>query len=146
MKNLSKISDEKDIATKEYVDPVALDTTKTYTYAYFKSLENANRRVKIDEHNIISRMAVNEVDSHFDYVNDPDQTGYYVYHHTSNQWEHNETPLVTLNGLVEKFDAFVPTKISNQNNDAISIWTGTQAEYDAIMTKDAYTLYFIVEQ
>lgn len=146
MKNLSQVLNEKDIATKEYVDPVALDTTKTYTYAYFKSLEDANRRVKIDEHNIISKMAVNEVDSSFYYVIKPDQTGYYVYHHTSNQWEHNETPLVTLTGLVEELDAFVPTKISNQNNDAISIWTGTQAEYDAIMAKDANTLYFIVEQ
>ena len=145
MKNLSQVLNEKDIATKEYVDPVILDTTKTYTYAYFKSLADANRNVKIDGYNI-SRMAVNEVDSHFDYVNDPDQTGYYVYHHTSNQWEHNETPLVTLTGLVEELDAFVPTKINNQDNLGISIWTGTQAEYDAIMAKDANTLYFIVEQ
>ena len=45
----------------------------------------------------------------------------------------------------EYVDNFVPTKINNQDNVAISIWTGTQTEYDAITTKDANTLYFVIE-
>ena len=45
----------------------------------------------------------------------------------------------------EYVDNFVPTEINNQDNVGISIWTGTQAEYDAITTKDANTLYFVIE-
>lgn len=36
--------------------------------------------------------------------------------------------------------------ILNQKGNQISIWTGTQAEYDGIDTKNANTLYFIVEE
>ena len=42
-------------------------------------------------------------------------------------------------------DGLVPSKISNQSGTAISVWTGTAAEYDEVTTKDANTLYFITE-
>lgn len=38
-----------------------------------------------------------------------------------------------------------PDITSIGSNSVTTIWTGTQAEYDAIITKDANTLYFIVE-
>ena len=38
-----------------------------------------------------------------------------------------------------------PDITSIGSNSVATIWTGTQAEYDAITTKDANTLYFIVE-
>lgn len=33
----------------------------------------------------------------------------------------------------------------NTQLDGKTIWTGTQAEYDAITTKDSNTLYFVTE-
>lgn len=133
-------SDGTQIVTKEYVDPVILDTTKTYTYEYFKSLADANRRVKIDNNNI-SRVLASTTVSYFNYTDGVTDSGYYKYNHTVNQWEYNETPLATLTLL----NNFVPTKIKNQEDVAISIWTGTQEEYDALTTKDANTLYYIIE-
>nr|DAP20323.1 MAG TPA: hypothetical protein [Caudoviricetes sp.] len=46
----------------------------------------------------------------------------------------------------EYVDNFVPTKINNQNNVGISIWTGNKSEYEAITTLDANTLYLVMEQ
>lgn len=40
---------------------------------------------------------------------------------------------------------YVPTAIKNQSSTSISVWTGTQAEYDAITTKSATTLYFVTD-
>lgn len=45
-------------------------------------------------------------------------------------------------------DAYIdnkPTNIVTGTNQSYIIWTGTQAQYDAILTKDATTLYFITE-
>lgn len=145
MKNLSKISDEKDIVTKEYVDPVLLDTTKTYTYAYFKSLADANRDVIIDGRKI-SRVWTNDLQADFDYMEEPSRTGNYSYLYSHNKWEHNETPLATLNDVIEEFANFVPTEINNQNNVGISIWTGNKSEYEAITTLEPNTLYLVMEQ
>lgn len=39
----------------------------------------------------------------------------------------------------------LPTKIYDNKQNGISIWTGTQEEYDALTTKDANTLYYIIE-
>lgn len=135
-------SDGTQIATKEYVDPVILDTTKTYTYAYFKSLADANRRVKVGGRNISRVFASNDA-SYFSYMEEPSMTGYFVYFHRSNRWEQHETPVAEWESVIEEFANFVPTKISNQNNVGISIWTGTQEEYNALTTKDANTLYFV---
>jgi hypothetical protein len=47
---------------------------------------------------------------------------------------------------VSTFNTYVPDSITEQNNStATQIWVGTQAQYDAIVTKDANTLYFIEE-
>ena len=135
-------SDGTQIATKEYVDPVILDTTKTYTYAYFKSLADANRRVKVGGRNI-SRVFASEAGSYFYYMEEPSNTGYFVYFHTPNRWEQHETPVAEWASVIEEFANFVPTKIKNQNNVGISIWTGTQEEYNALTTKDANTLYLV---
>lgn len=37
----------------------------------------------------------------------------------------------------------LPTKIYDKKQNGISIWTGTQEEYDALTTKDANTLYLV---
>ena len=39
----------------------------------------------------------------------------------------------------------VPDKIKDQSGVGISIWNGTQSEFDAITIKDANTLYFVTE-
>ena len=36
-----------------------------------------------------------------------------------------------------------PSKVKTTNNTTMQFWSGTQAEYDAIATKDANTLYII---
>lgn len=35
--------------------------------------------------------------------------------------------------------------VNNQNGGTLSLWTGTQAQYDALPSYEATTLYFIVE-
>lgn len=60
------------------------------------------------------------------------------------------TPIARYNCFVRALDysatwtkTLLPTAIYDQNSNAISVWTGTQAEYDAITTKDANTLYLV---
>ena len=36
-----------------------------------------------------------------------------------------------------------PSKVKTTSNNTLQFWSGTQAEYDAIATKDANTLYII---
>lgn len=44
----------------------------------------------------------------------------------------------------DKFNGTASNILDRSNNSSKSIWTGTQAEYDAISTKDSNTIYFIV--
>ena len=44
----------------------------------------------------------------------------------------------------DKFNGAASNILDRSNNSSKSIWTGTQAEYDAISTKDSNTIYFIV--
>lgn len=246
------------IATKEYVDPVGLDTTKTYTYAYFKSLADTNRDVIINGYKV-SRVWTNDINATFDLVESFNVTGVFTYYYKGNKWEYENMTLAPIDspdfegtptaptaaegtnttqiattafvqnavsnsgiywiqynkttfteaeynkiaslentetaigiydaspGTVEawnlgthqiyvtedtpsnsgitlifttsiaKYTCFIrasnysatwtktllPTTIYDQNSNAISVWTGTQAEYDAITTKNANTLYLV---
>lgn len=61
-----------------------------------------------------------------------------TYSQTQADW--NETDVTS--------DAYIdnkPTNIVTGTNQSYIVWTGTQAQYDAILTKDATTLYFITE-
>lgn len=61
-----------------------------------------------------------------------------TYSQTQADW--NETDVTS--------DAYIdnkPTNIVTGTNQSYVVWTGTQAQYDAILTKDATTLYFITE-
>ena len=156
------------IATKSYVDPVILDTANTYTYAYFRSLVNTNKDVIINGYKV-SRMWTSDIVATFDLVKSFNVTGCFTYYYNGNKWEYENmtlapidspafegtptapTPTPTSDGtqiatkeyVVAGFNNFVPTKIKNQNNVGISIWTGTQEEYNALTTKDANTLYLV---
>ena len=44
----------------------------------------------------------------------------------------------------DKFNGTASNILDRSDNSSKSIWTGTQAEYDAISTKDSNTIYFIV--
>lgn len=44
----------------------------------------------------------------------------------------------------DRFNGAVSNILDRSDNSSKSIWTGTQAEYDAISTKDSNTIYFIV--
>ena len=62
------------------------------------------------------------------------------------------TPIARYNCFIRALDysatwtkTLLPTTIYDQNSNAISIWTGTQEEYDALSTKNANTLYYIIE-
>ena len=70
-------------------------------------------------------------------------------------WVNNQTPLneVNLNkleqGVKDAHDGIGQHQleidtIKDTVNNLTKIWTGTQAQYDAIGTKDANTLYFIM--
>ena len=55
------------------------------------------------------------------------------------------TTLKTINGesLLGSGDITIPAPTVNAASGTKTIWTGTQAEYEAILTKDSNTLYFI---
>lgn len=46
--------------------------------------------------------------------------------------------------IADRFNGTASNILDRSNNSSKSIWTGTQAEYDAISTKDSNTIYFIV--
>ena len=80
MKNLSTISDVKDIATKEYVDPVRFDSSiTTYTQTEIKNAIQSNRRIIIDGYAIVNAI-YSDLDSYFFYMEAPDRTGYFSWH------------------------------------------------------------------
>lgn len=166
MKNLSKVLNEKDIATKEYVDPVIFDTTiTTYTQDEIKNAIQSRRRIIVDGRHIINAL-YSDLDCYFFFMEEPNRTGYFSWHPQS-KWHYFPTPVAQTNSptftgepkaptptsasVVTQIatkgyvDNFVPTEINNQDNVGISIWTGTQTEYDVITTKDANTLYFVME-
>lgn len=57
------------------------------------------------------------------------------------------TTLKTINGesLLGSGDITTPTPTVNAASGTKTIWTGTQTEYEAVISKDANTLYFITE-
>ena len=57
----------------------------------------------------------------------------------------NATDAVNSTNATNATNATVSGSVDDQNsaNDAL-IWTGTAAEYAAIVTKDANTLYFVI--
>lgn len=46
--------------------------------------------------------------------------------------------------IADRFNGTASNILDRSDNSSKSIWTGTQAEYDAISTKDSNTIYFIV--
>lgn len=46
--------------------------------------------------------------------------------------------------IADRFNGAASNILDRSDNSSKSIWTGTQAEYDAISTKDSNTIYFIV--
>lgn len=46
--------------------------------------------------------------------------------------------------IADRFNGTAANILDRSNNSSKSIWTGTQAEYDDISTKDSNTIYFIV--
>ena len=57
------------------------------------------------------------------------------------------TNIKTINGqtLLGSGDITTPTPTVNAASGTKTIWTGTQTEYEAVISKDANTLYFITE-
>lgn len=131
MKNLSKVLNEKDIATKEYVDPVILSYGQQYTETELDELMTSHRTVLINQG--ITYFHVSRIEKispiYTFYCYSTNTHGYeYLYNYETNNW------LYEMNYIVK-----------SQKKVDISIWTGTQTEYDAITTKDANTLYFVIE-
>jgi len=57
----------------------------------------------------------------------------------------NATDAVDATNAINATNATVATTVDDQNQTANSkIWTGTAAEYAAIVAKDADTLYFVI--
>ena len=58
----------------------------------------------------------------------------------------NGTTYTQSNGLITLPDyPSIPSNLVTGNSTSYIIWTGTQSEYDTIITKDNNTLYFITE-
>lgn len=172
MKNLSKVLNEKDIATKEYVDPTILSYGQQYTEAELDGIFSLHKRVLIQlDYAKLPVLTFKKSETASTYTfncyYEAGTSDRIEYNFQNNTWSLNPVTLAPIDSPTfegtpkaptptstsvgaqiatkEYIDNFVPTKINNQNNVGISIWTGTQAEYDAIMAKDANTLYFIVE-
>lgn len=58
------------------------------------------------------------------------------------------TTLKTINGesLLGSGDITTPTPTVNAASGTLTLWTGTQTEYEGVTSKDANTLYFITEE
>ena len=57
----------------------------------------------------------------------------------------NATAAVNSTNATNATNATTASNIDDQNSvDNALIWTGTAAEYSAIVTKDANTLYFVI--
>lgn len=65
---------------------------------------------------------------------------YAEYIYVNNVWEKLGEQSVNLNDYAKKTDI---SRMVKSNVDGITIWTGTQDEYDAIKTKDDNTVYFV---
>jgi hypothetical protein len=61
---------------------------------------------------------------------------------TSNPGAADTIPLINIDGLLSSYAT--TDYVDNKIDVLTKIWTGTQAQYDAIGTKDANTLYFII--
>lgn len=65
---------------------------------------------------------------------------YAEYIYVNDAWEKLGEQSVNLTDYAKKTDI---SRMVKSNVDGITIWTGTQAEYDAIGTKDDNTVYFV---
>lgn len=173
MKNLSQISDAKDIATKEYVDPTILSYGQQYTEAELDRIFSLHKRVFIQLDYLMLPVLTfkksETASAYFFYCYYETTTNDRIdYNFQSNTWDIYPDTLAQIDSPIfegtpkaptptsssdntqiatkEYVDNFVPTKINNQNNVGISIWTGNKSEYEAITTLEPNTLYLVMEQ
>lgn len=175
MKNLSQISDAKDIATKEYVDtvssnkanidspvftgkpkaptptpisagtqiatkayvdPVVLDTTNTYTYAYFKSLADTNRGVIINGYKV-SRVWTSDIIATFDLVESFNVVGCFTYYYNGNKWEYENMTLAPIDSPTFEGVPEAPTPTST----SVGTQVATKEYVDPVIFSTGTTTY-----
>lgn len=173
MKNLSKVLNEKDIVTKEYIDPVILSYGQQYTEAELDRIFSLHKRVfvQLDYTKFpVLTFKKSETTSIYTFhcYYEAGTSDRFDYNFQSNIWDIYPTTLAPIDSPIfegtpiaptptstsdgpqiatkEYVDNFVPTQIKNQHNVNISIWTGNKSEYEAITTLDANTLYLVMEQ
>lgn len=192
MKNLSKVLNEKDIATKEYVDTVSsnkanidsptfegtptaptaakgANTTQIATTAFVQnavsnsgiywiqynqttfteteynkiaSLENTETAIGIYDASPGMVVAWN-LGTHQMYITEdtPANSGITLIFTTSIA---KYTCFIRASNYSATWTkTLLPTTIYDNNSNAISVWTGTQEEYNTLTTKDASTLYLV---
>lgn len=119
MKNLSKVLNEKDIATKEYVDPVIFDSTiKTYTQDEIKNAIQSRRRIIIDGHPIVKAI-YSDLDCYFFFMEEPDRVGYYSWH-PQVKWKSFRTPVAQTNSPTFTGIPKAPTATKGTNTTQIA--------------------------
>jgi len=64
--------------------------------------------------------------------------------HNHNASDINEGTLGLARGGTNRTDGYAVGVVETRNNGLLKFWEGTQAQYDAIGTKDSNTIYFIM--